>query len=105
MFGLGKGPKLGRVNHDELNEMLADKSVKRQFIDVRTPDEVSMRKVKGFKNIPLQVFQNRVGELKKDQPVILICASGSRSASAGRFLLSQGFEQVFNVRRGLIGYR
>jgi rhodanese-related sulfurtransferase len=34
--------------------------------------------------------------LQKDVPVVLVCASGSRSAVAVKILKSNGFEKVYN---------
>jgi rhodanese-related sulfurtransferase len=40
-----------------------------------------------------------------EQPVILICRSGSRSAKAAGFLSAQsGYRTVYNVSQGLIGW-
>lgn len=36
-------------------------------------------------------------ELRPDRPVILYCASGGRSALAGKLLQDMGFGEVFNI--------
>ncbi len=42
---------------------------------------------------------------KPTQPLILICRSGNRTRAAGRLLSEQaGYRQVYNVRKGLIGW-
>jgi rhodanese-related sulfurtransferase len=42
---------------------------------------------------------------KADQPVILICRSGKRSAAAAQFLSGQaGYKTVYNVGKGLNGW-
>ena len=38
-----------------------------------------------------------------DAPVILICRSGKRSLEAGRLLLENGFEEVYNIDEGFEG--
>lgn len=98
-------PKVENINSKELKELLSDKSVKRQFVDVRTEGEFSSNKIKGFKNIPLQSIKNRVSELNKDLPIVLICASGSRSMGAARVLSKAGFTDLVNVRGGMSMYR
>jgi phage shock protein E len=63
------------------------------IVDVRTPAEFMGGNVKGSINIPLQEIQQRIDEFKQmSQPVILCCASGSRSDQASRFLKSYGIE-------------
>ena len=39
----------------------------------------------------------------KSKPVALICASGTRSNRAHRFLESQGFTNLYDVREGMMG--
>lgn len=53
--------------------------------------------------IPMGELQNRVGELEeyKDQEVICICRSGSRSARACSFLEKRGFSNVKNLKGGI----
>lgn len=57
------------------------------IIDVRTREEFSGGHVAGSINIPLQEVPSRVEEIKKmSQPLILCCASGTRSGQASAFL-------------------
>ncbi|MDG6778182.1 rhodanese-like domain-containing protein [Thiomicrorhabdus sp. zzn3] len=69
-----------------------------QLVDVRTPEEFAMSKLPGAVNIPLQDI-DRVGEsmLDKDLPVIVFCRSGQRSHMAMQILLSQNFDEVYNL--------
>jgi phage shock protein E len=63
------------------------------IIDVRTRGEFTGGHVKGSINIPLQEIHQRLEEIKKmPQPVILCCASGSRSGQAEAFLQSCGIK-------------
>ncbi|WP_320054840.1 rhodanese-like domain-containing protein [uncultured Acetobacteroides sp.] len=66
------------------------------IIDVRTPQEFSTGNIKGSVNIPVSALPHRVGSLSKQKPIIVYCASGSRSASAKGFLDQQGFAEVYN---------
>jgi rhodanese-related sulfurtransferase len=106
-FGSGalKQDVIEQIDGTILNQLLADQETKRQYIDVRTPEEYYSRNIKAFTNIPLQVLQQRVKELDKETPVVIICASGGRSMSAASFLEGQGFAQILNVRGGMFSYR
>jgi phage shock protein E len=52
-----------------------------RVVDVRPPVEFADGAYPNAKNIPLAALQARLGELEpKDEPVVLYCASGARSA-------------------------
>ena len=68
-----------------------------QIVDVRTVEEFNSAHKDGSINIPLNVLNNRMKELDKTKPIIVCCASGSRSAMAKRTFLSNGFENVHNA--------
>ncbi|HJW33542.1 MAG TPA: rhodanese-like domain-containing protein [Holophagaceae bacterium] len=62
-----------------------------QIIDVRTPSEFAGGHAPGSRNIPLDQLEARMPEVDKARPVILCCATGSRSGMAARFLQSMGY--------------
>lgn len=53
-----------------------------QIIDVRTETEFQNGHLKNSKNIPLQNLTKDIATLDRNKPVITVCASGIRSASA-----------------------
>jgi len=67
------------------------------IVDVRTPDEFRDGAYPGAKNIPLGDLGSRMGEIPKDKPVILYCASGARSSSAARAMKQAGYADVINA--------
>ena len=88
-----------QISTNDLKKELNDKN--KQFIDVRTPGEFKTNNISGFKNIPLQVLDEKVKELSKDKEIVLICQSGMRSSKASKKLKKQGFKQVTNVKGGM----
>lgn len=94
-------PKVEHVSIQELHNMMKDKSVKRQYVDVRTSNEFNSHKIKGFKNMPLQTLRGKLSALDPEQPIVLICASGSRSMSAARVLSKAGYKNLINVKGGI----
>jgi len=68
-----------------------------QIIDVRTEGEFEMAHKNGSINIPLESLKERITELDKTKPIILCCASGSRSGLAKRLLKAKGLENVHNA--------
>lgn len=104
VFSKLTAPKVESVSAKSLDALIADKSVKRQFVDVRTAGEFNGQKVKGFKNIPLDQLSKRMKEISPDQPVVLMCASGSRSMKAVKILYRNGYRQILNVKGGISAY-
>ena len=68
-----------------------------EIIDVRSPLEFSNGHANGSKNIPLNVISEHLNEINKDIPVILCCASGSRSGMAKSVLKRNGYTQIYNA--------
>jgi len=67
------------------------------IVDVRTPEEFRDGAYPGAKNIPLSDLGRRLGEIPKDKPVILYCASGVRSSSAAQAMKQAGYADVTNA--------
>jgi glyoxylase-like metal-dependent hydrolase (beta-lactamase superfamily II)/rhodanese-related sulfurtransferase len=75
------------------------------LIDVREPDEYSAGHARGAVNIPQAEIATRINEVPRDEPVYVICQSGSRSLKTTRFLKQTGFEQAVNVLGGTAAWR
>jgi rhodanese-related sulfurtransferase len=69
------------------------------LVDVRQPEEYEAVHVPGAKLIPLADVVARVGEIPRDQPVYVICQTGSRSQRAADFYRNRGIE-AYNVAGG-----
>ncbi len=65
-------------------------------IDVRSKGEYQSGHIKTSRNIPLDQLKANLHQLKKDQPIILCCASGVRSTQGKRILAGNGFGEVYN---------
>ncbi len=68
-----------------------------KIVDVRTPAEFQDGAYPNAINIPVQVLPTRLAELPKNEPIILYCASGARSAAATQTLKRAGYTQVMNA--------
>ncbi|MES2395735.1 MAG: rhodanese-like domain-containing protein [Bacteroidota bacterium] len=67
------------------------------ILDVRSNGEYSGGHVKGSINIPVDQLSKNLSKLKdKNKPIITVCASGMRSASAKSILKSNGYPHVYN---------
>ncbi len=67
------------------------------FVDVRSAGEFASAHAPGTVNIPLQQLGSRLAEIPKSAPVVLCCASGTRSGMAKLLLKKNGYSQVYNV--------
>ena len=72
-------------------------------LDVREPAEWSKGHIPNARHIPLGQIEKRLGELDKykNKPIIVSCASGTRSSSVCGTLRKAGFEKVFNLAGGI----
>ena len=59
----------------------------------------------GQLSIPTGEFIERMGELDSAKEVVVYCRSGGRSEQVARYLMQNGFEQVLNLRGGILGWR
>lgn len=75
-----------------------------QFLDVRNPDELREGYAPRTLRIPLPELRNRMGELPKDQDLLVYCRSGRRSEVAVKLLMNSGFTRVYNVQGGYLAY-
>lgn len=75
-----------------------------QLVDVRELDEVALQCIEGAIVIPLGDLKEKHQTLDKSTPVVVLCRSGRRSALAVNILKQNGFEQVANVKGGLLNW-
>jgi len=72
-----------------------------ELIDVREPFEYEIARIYGAKLIPLAEIAERTEELQREQPIVVHCHSGTRSAQAVRLLQQRGFSNVYNLEGGI----
>ncbi len=76
-----------------------------RILDVRNAVEWREGHIPGATHISLAELRQRVGELDPNQPVIVHCQSGGRSAVAVSVLEAAGFGSVANLSGGYAGWR
>ncbi len=77
------------------------------ILDVREQGDYAKGHIPNARHIPLSEFARRSAEMEKwkGQPLILCCASGGRSESAGAQLRKAGFDKVYNLRGGMMEWQ
>jgi len=83
------------------------------LIDIRTPPEwketgvargarlVNMLHPQGAQGFTNALLEQVKGD--RNAPIALICRTGNRTTQVQRYLQSQGFTQVYNVKEGMAG--
>lgn len=89
----------GRIAVEEFDNIRVTENAP-VVIDVRGVGEWETRSVDGNINLPLQVLQERLDEVPRDQPLILYCKGAYRSAIAASILQRNGIENVVDVLGG-----
>lgn len=76
------------------------------ILDVRTPGEYASGHIPNAVNIDMMdpKFQQKLESLDRGKPMLVYCRSGNRSYHAGNAMLKMGFEHVYNLARGIIGW-
>jgi rhodanese-related sulfurtransferase len=80
------------VSGTQAVEMLEERTI----IDVRTPAEFGQGHVVGAINIDVEgpTFGEQIAELDKDEPYLVYCRSGRRSAIAAEKMVEAGFTDI-----------
>jgi rhodanese-related sulfurtransferase len=74
------------------------------LLDVRTPGEFQQARLEGASLIPINQLLKRLPEVPKNQPILVYCAVGSRSAQVVNYLARQGYPEVYNLYGGIYSW-
>jgi phage shock protein E len=93
------------VDAAEAGKLIADKKV--VVLDVRTPAEFASGHIQGATNLDIhgKDFKAKLAEMDKDQPYLVHCAVGMRSAKACTAMSGLGFKNVYDLKGGLDAWK
>lgn len=77
------------------------------ILDVRTPQEFSEGHIDGAVNLPVDdISEPAISEITTnlDAPILVYCRSGIRSVRACQMLAKMGYDDLFNLADGIIGW-
>ena len=76
-------------------------------IDVREPDEYTgpLSHLPGAELVPLGTLEAASASWSREEPLLLICRSGGRSAKAAQALAQRGFGHLYNLAGGMLAVR
>ena len=75
-----------------------------RVIDIRQPAELNGGVIPGAEALPMHIIPLRISEFKRDEKLIMVCRSGARSAQVCMFMQQHGYDNVFNLRGGMIAW-
>jgi rhodanese-related sulfurtransferase len=79
-----------------------------QLLDVRTAEEYKNGHIRNSLQANWndnKEFKDRTAHLDKNRPVYVYCLAGARSAAAAKWLRAEGFNEVFELKTGMNGWR
>ena len=76
-----------------------------RLIDVRSIAEMNSGIIPNAEKLPLHTLPVRLNEIDGEDVCVLYCRSGARSAQGVGFMNAQGFENVYNLRGGIIAWQ
>ena len=76
------------------------------LLDVRNPQEIEEISIDGHIAINIQhpSFIEKINELDKSKAYFVYCRSGNRSGQACKYMATQGFEKLYNMKGGMLEY-
>ena len=76
------------------------------LLDIRTEEEFEEAHIENSINIPLQSLLYNIDELQDydEKDIVVYCRSGHRSITACNLLSMEGFNKIYNLEKGIIGY-
>ncbi len=91
------------ISAQEYKEML-DAGTEHQLVDVREENEYQFCNI-GGELIPLATVLHSSDKIRRDIPVVVMCRSGKRSATAILQLeVTHGYTNLINLDGGILGW-
>lgn len=93
------------IDNDKLKELAKDKNT--LLIDIRTKEEFEESHINSAINIPLHDLMYNIDEIEdfKEKNIIVYCRSGHRSITACNLLELEGFNNIYNLKYGILSYK
>jgi rhodanese-related sulfurtransferase len=85
-------------------ELLKLQAAGASVIDVRTAAEFAGGHIASAINVPVDQIATASASWSKDQPIVVYCATGARSAQAASYLAGAGFRTVYDLSGGLVAW-
>lgn len=101
--------KMKNVTTKKANEFIEERDGEPDFVilDVRTPEEFSEGHIEHAVNIDFyeDAFPDELEGLDRDKTYLIYCRTGGRSGSTFKMMRELGFQNVYNMKGGIEGWR
>ncbi len=77
------------------------------LLDTRNDYEIHFGSFSGAINLGINDFTEfpfSLDKINRDKPIVMFCTGGVRCEKAALYLLQQGYENVYQLDRGILGY-
>ncbi|HSH69832.1 MAG TPA: rhodanese-like domain-containing protein [Deferrisomatales bacterium] len=74
------------------------------LLDVRTPREFADGRLPGSVLIPMNQVPGRLAEIPTNKKVVVVCATGARSAAVTNYLQQRGYPDAVNYVGGVVDW-
>ena len=93
------------ISSKEANKLIENCS-ELLIIDVRRFSEYKSGRIPNAINIPVEELEWEIEDLKEniDKPILVYCKAGHKSALACQILEEEGFNNLYNLGQGILGY-
>jgi SulP family sulfate permease len=89
----------------EFEDAVAEAGDRSLLIDVREPEEYELGHLPNSRLLPLRDILGAVEDFPRDRPIFLVSRSGRRSTRAMRLFVDVGYEEVFNLKGGILSWK
>ena len=72
-----------------------------RLVDCREPTEWAFNRIDGAMHVPMREIPARLGDLPRDQPILVYCHHGIRSLQVAAFLRERGFPEAWSMAGGI----
>ncbi len=92
---------LRQMSVRQLQDALSTDPAAFRLLDVREPWEWDVARIEGSELVPMAQIPERVDELDRTHPTVVICHHGMRSLQVVAFLQRHGFANLHNLHGGI----
>lgn len=93
-----------QISTEQLAHMMMNASDDVFYVDVREPHEFQESHIEGMTNVPLSELETNYYLIPTDKTVVIICRSGKRSLQALNKLKDFGYQDLVNVKGGMLAW-
>ena len=91
------------IDSNQLDELLAaDNDL--YLLDIRSEAEIMHGVLPKSRHLPMQQIPASLSGFPRERDIVLYCRSGVRSFHACTFLMQQGFDNVINLKGGILDW-